>query len=85
MLILSRHKNESIIIAHEIVITVVEIRGDKVRLGIEAPPYVSVNRAEVEAAIDRRMAEEAESSQAPPLAAPERKIPPNPAAETPES
>ena len=37
MLVLSRKKNESIVINNDIVITVVEIRGDKVRLGIEAP------------------------------------------------
>ena len=48
MLILSRKKDEKIIIAgEEIVITVVEIRGDKVRLGIEAPRDIPIHREEV--------------------------------------
>ncbi len=51
MLVLSRKKNESIIINNDIVITVVEIRGDKVRLGIEAPKDVPVHRQEVYEAI----------------------------------
>jgi carbon storage regulator len=51
MLVLSRKKNESIVIANDIVITVVEVRGDKVRLGIAAPKDVSVHREEVYAAI----------------------------------
>jgi carbon storage regulator len=51
MLVLSRKKNESIVINHDITITVVEIRGDKVRLGIVAPKEVSVHRQEVYEAI----------------------------------
>ncbi len=51
MLVLSRKKNESIIINDDITITVVEIRGDKVRLGIEAPKTVTVHRQEVYEAI----------------------------------
>ncbi len=51
MLVLSRKKNESIVINNDIVITVVEIRGDKVRLGIEAPKDVPVHRHEVYEAI----------------------------------
>ena len=51
MLVLSRKKNESIVIANDIVITVVEVRGDKVRLGIVAPKDVQVHREEVYAAI----------------------------------
>jgi carbon storage regulator len=47
MLVLSRKKNESIIVDDRIVITVVEIRGDKVRLGINAPRDVPVHRSEV--------------------------------------
>lgn len=47
MLVLSRRKNESIIINNDITIVVVEIRGDKVRLGIEAPQEVPVHRKEV--------------------------------------
>jgi carbon storage regulator len=47
MLVLSRKKNESIVINDQIVVTVIEIRGDKVRLGIEAPKEVPVHRREV--------------------------------------
>ena len=54
MLVLSRQKNESIVIGNQVVkITVVEIRGDKVRLGIEAPKEISVHRQEVYEAILR--------------------------------
>jgi carbon storage regulator len=51
MLVLSRKKNESIVVDDTIVITVVEIRGDKVRLGIEAPREVAIHRSEVRDAI----------------------------------
>lgn len=53
MLVLSRNKGEQIVVADNVVITVVEIRGDKVRLGIEAPKEVSVHRKEVWDAIRR--------------------------------
>ena len=53
MLVLSRKKNESIIINDDITIVVVEIRGDKVRLGVEAPKEVPVHRREVFDAIRR--------------------------------
>ena len=53
MLVLSRKKNESIVINNDIVITIVEIRGDKVRLGIVAPKDVPVHRQEVYEAIQR--------------------------------
>jgi carbon storage regulator len=53
MLVLSRKVNETIIINDNIVITVVDIRGDKVRLGIEAPKDVPVHRQEVYDAIKR--------------------------------
>ncbi len=53
MLVLSRQRDESIIIGDNIVITVVDIRGDKVRLGIEAPKEVPVHRREVYEAIQR--------------------------------
>lgn len=53
MLVLSRKKNESIRIGDTISIVVVEIRGDKVRLGIEAPKEVPVHRQEVYEAIRR--------------------------------
>ena len=55
MLVLSRKKNESIIINDHITITVVEIRGDKVRLGIEAPKDVTVHRREVYEAIQQQV------------------------------
>jgi carbon storage regulator len=51
MLVHSRKKNESIIINDDITVTVIEVRGDKVRLGIEAPKQVSVHRREVYEAI----------------------------------
>ena len=53
MLVLSRKKNESIVINDDITIVVVEIRGDKVRLGVEAPKEVPVHRREVFDAIHR--------------------------------
>jgi carbon storage regulator len=53
MLVLSRQRDESIIIGDNIVITVVDVRGDKVRLGIDAPREVSVHRREVYEAIQR--------------------------------
>ncbi|MCH2119123.1 MAG: carbon storage regulator CsrA [Pirellulales bacterium] len=53
MLVLSRKKNESIIINDNITIVVVEIRGDKVRLGVEAPKEIPVHRNEVYDAIRR--------------------------------
>lgn len=55
MLVLSRKKNESIVINNDITITVVEIRGDKVRLGIVAPKDVPVHRQEVFEAIHKAM------------------------------
>ena len=60
MLVLSRKKNESIVINNDITIVVVEIRGDKVRLGVEAPKEVPVHRREVYEAIHRKDAAAAE-------------------------
>lgn len=53
MLVLSRKRNESVIINDNIVVTVIDVRGDKVRIGIEAPRDVSVHRQEVLEAILR--------------------------------
>jgi carbon storage regulator len=51
MLVLSRQKNESIMIGDTVEITVVDVRGDKVRLGINAPKEIPVHRKEVYHAI----------------------------------
>lgn len=62
MLVLSRYENESIVIGDDVVITVVELCGTKVRLGISAPADVRVDRTEVRARIeaeDRARAERA--------------------------
>jgi carbon storage regulator len=53
MLVLSRKKNESIVINNDITVVVVEIRGDKVRLGIECSREIPVHRKEVFDAINR--------------------------------
>jgi carbon storage regulator len=53
MLVLSRKRDERIVIGDNIVITVVDVRGDKVRLGIEAPAEVPVHRQEVLEAMRR--------------------------------
>ena len=57
MLVLSRKRDERIVINDNIVITVVEIRGDKVRLGIEAPVEMPVHRQEVYDALRREASE----------------------------
>lgn len=54
MLVLSRKRNEQIVIGDKIVITIVDIRGDKVRLGVEAPAEVPVHRHEVYEALRRQ-------------------------------
>ncbi len=53
MLVLSRQRDETIMIGDDIEVTVVDIRGDKVRLGINAPKEISVHRKEVYDAIRR--------------------------------
>jgi len=57
MLVLTRKKNESIIIGDNIVVTIVDIRGDKVRMGIDAPTEIPVHRREVYEAIQREQRE----------------------------
>jgi len=59
MLVLSRKRGERIVIADNIVITVIDIRGDKVRLGIQAPVEIPVHRKEVYDAIHRNKEKEA--------------------------
>jgi carbon storage regulator len=67
VLVLSRKEGEKIVINNgEIVITIVEIRGDKVRLGIEAPPDVDVHRQEVYEAIQRALEQGEVPPQEPP-------------------
>ncbi|MEY3458191.1 MAG: hypothetical protein RL215_1348 [Planctomycetota bacterium] len=56
MLVLSRKKDEKIVIGDSITLMVIEIRGDKVRLGIEAPRDVTVHREEIYEAIRREAA-----------------------------
>ena len=53
MLVLSRQRDESIMIGDKVVVTIVDIRGDKVRLGIRAPEEIPVHRQEVYEAIQR--------------------------------
>lgn len=53
MLVLSRQRDESIVIGDNVIVTIVDVRGDKVRLGIEAPREVPVHRREVYEAIQR--------------------------------
>ncbi len=62
MLVLSRKKDEKIIIGDSITLMVIEIRGDKVRLGIDAPKDVTVHRQEVYEAIQRERELKAKSA-----------------------
>ncbi len=65
MLVLSRQKDESIIIGDDVEVTIVDVRGNKVRLGITAPKNISVHRREVYDAIQREknQKEEAQKKQ----------------------
>lgn len=60
MLVLSRKRGESIRISNDIILQVVDIRGDRVRLGIEAPKEIPVHREEVYQAIQARLESEGE-------------------------
>jgi carbon storage regulator len=51
VLVLTRRANQSIMIGHDIVVTVLEVRGDQVRIGIKAPRSIDVHREEVFAAL----------------------------------
>jgi carbon storage regulator len=62
MLVLSRQKDESIMIGDEVEITIVDVRGDKVRLGINAPRNISVHRKEIYLAIQKEKGEQPAAS-----------------------
>ena len=62
MLVLTRHANQKIVIGEDITITVLEVRGDQVRIGIDAPRDVRVHREEIAAALQRQ----ADQDQQPP-------------------
>ncbi len=53
MLVLSRQRDETIMIGDNVQITIVDIRGDKVRIGISAPPDIPVHRKEVYESIQK--------------------------------
>ena len=59
MLVLSRHRDESIMIGDDVVVTIIDIRGDRVRLGIDAPQDIPVHRQEVYDAIKKENAKAA--------------------------
>jgi len=58
MLVLSRQKDESIVIGDDVEITIVDVRGDKVRLGINAPRNIAVHRKEIYLAIQKEKEEQ---------------------------
>ena len=62
MLVLSRKCNEKIVIDEKIVVTIIDIRGDKVRIGIEAPKEVPIHRSEVYEALRRAFEAEVEET-----------------------
>jgi carbon storage regulator len=78
MLVLSRKKNESIVINNDITVTVVEIRGDKVRLGIVAPKEVPVHRQEVFDAIHGKQGPAAPPGEPAPANVPVKPVDPPP-------
>ncbi len=91
-MVLSRQKDESIIIGDDVEVTIVDVRGDKVRLGINAPRSISVHRKEIYEAIQREKAEKAAaeaaaektSAEGEPEGKPEAKSEAKPEAHTPD-
>jgi carbon storage regulator len=65
MLVLSRQRDESIMIGDDVEIIIVDVRGDKVRLGITAPKNIPVHRREIYDAIQREKSEKKESQEPP--------------------
>jgi len=63
MLVLSRQRDESIMIGDDVEIIIVDVRGDKVRLGITAPKNIPVHRREIYDAIQREKGEKKESQE----------------------
>jgi len=63
MLVLSRQRDESIMIGDDVEIIIVDVRGDKVRLGITAPKSIAVHRREIYDAIQREKSEKKDSEQ----------------------
>ena len=63
MLVLSRHKDQQIMIGDDVTITVVAIRGDKVRLGIDAPKDVAIHRKEIWLKIQAQQASDSDDKQ----------------------
>jgi carbon storage regulator len=63
MLVLSRQRDESIMIGDDVEITIVDVRGDKVRLGITAPKSIPVHRREIYDAIQKEKAEKAQKAE----------------------
>jgi carbon storage regulator len=61
MIVVSRAKNEALVLDHNIIVTVIEIRGDKVRLGFEHPEGTTVHRREVYDAIRRQLPPESDN------------------------
>ncbi|MHC4327723.1 MAG: carbon storage regulator CsrA [Planctomycetota bacterium] len=78
MLVLSRQRDESIMIGDDVEIIIVDVRGDKVRLGITAPKSIPVHRREIYDAIQREKAEKKDASKQP---EPEAKQEENPQAQ----
>lgn len=62
MLVLSRQRDESIMIGDEVEITIVDVRGDKVRLGITAPKNIPVHRREIYDAIQKEKGDETDAA-----------------------